>query len=101
MGQTAGDAQIDEAGLFAAGDHAEVDAGLFLDPAHEVRAVGRVAHGGRGDGDDLRSAVDAAHLGHAAQDVDGPGHALFTQMSRLEGAFAQAHHVLDLVEDRA
>ena len=26
MGQTAGDAQIDEAGLFAAGDHAEVDA---------------------------------------------------------------------------
>ena len=100
MGQAAGDAQIDEAGLFAAGDHAEVDAGLFPDTAHEVRAVDRVAHGGRGDGDDLRGGVDGAHLGHAAQDVDGPGHALFTQVARLEGAFAQAHHVLDLVEDR-
>ncbi len=98
--QPAGNAEVDEARLFAARYGREVYPGLFLHAADKFGAVDGVAHGSRGDGDDFRRPIDRAHFRQPAQHSNGAGHRFLLKAAVGEPAFAEANHVLDLVQDR-
>ena len=100
MRQSAGDAQIDEPGLFPPGDHGDGKPRGLIGPLDEFLGIMGVAHGGGRHGDDLLRAVGGAHGPERMQHMEGPLHGLFLQAALLEGVLAQAQHVLDAVEHR-
>ena len=90
-------AEIDEARLLLAANDGQLDAGLVAHDAHEVAAVLRLAHRRGGDGDD---GVDAGALGLraiAADALGGAGEGVGGD-DALEGAVAEANHLLGAIE---
>ena len=98
--QPAGHAEINQAGFLLSRHDGEVDARPFPHPEDKILTVVCVAHGGRGNGDNLRRFVHRAHFGQPAQNADGSAHGLFLKAVMHESALTEAHHVLDLIQNR-
>ena len=98
--QPAGHAEINQAGFLLSRHDGEVDTRPFPHPEDKFLSVVRVAHGGRGNGDNLRRFVHRAHFGQPAQNAYGSAHGLFLKAVMHESALAEAHHVLDLIQNR-
>ena len=75
MFQPAGNAEVDQAGLFLSGNGGEGNTGFFPDAGKEGLTVGGIAHGGCRHGDGFRNAVCLAHGRHAFQDGKRARHA--------------------------
>ena len=91
--------QMDEAGLFRAGDDAHADAGLPRHLGNEIPAVVRLARGARRAGDNLVNLVGIGDAFELSQRLQRRGDRGRCEAPAVEPAGAEPHHFLLAIDD--
>ena len=86
--------EVDEPGLFAAGNDARPDSGGLGDAGEELRAVFGLARGAGRRGEDLVHLVRVGQPLELGQRLQGRVHGRVGELAPIETAGAQAHHLL-------
>src|SRR3990172_11836842 len=92
-------AEIDQSCFLAAGDHADVEAGLPAQHLQKYVTIQRFSCGCRRDGDNLLRGGGASHLCEMASGGNRPLHRRRVQLALREFAFAEADRLLEAVQD--
>ena len=95
------DPEPNEARLFHARDHGDLDARVLTGELEKFVAVLGVAQGRRADGPDFGDAVRGADFHEGLEGLHRAVHSLGLQNAGFEGTFAEADHRLDAVEHRS
>ena len=90
---------MNQPGFLGAGNHASANADIALDGGDEVRAVGRLAHGAGGGGNDFVHAVRFGQASEFRQRLHGDRDARVGQDTAFEAARTEPDHVLFAVDD--